>query len=176
MDADKYEQSSEQPRYDNYAMVNAKIDELIRTINIIRDYENPFQYITFLDSDTSKQITAEITPGILTLPNEVIQNQMRNMGNKSNIVQAINTKYSVFDHGQKYKLTQDIPIETKINLLYAESLKYSRDYCEYALPSKYAQIFRENGYRNIYEKVKSDLLKELNILLSRKIELLSNRV
>jgi hypothetical protein len=175
MDADKYETSLVQKSYTNITLVNAKIDELAKTINIIRDYENPFQYITFMDSDTSKQITAEITPGILTLPNEVIQNQLSRYGDKSNIVQSIITKYSVFDHGKKYKLTQDIPIETKINMLYAESLKYSRDYYEYTLPSKYSQIFRENGYRNIYEKVKDDLLADLNKLVLQKIELLSNR-
>jgi len=175
MDADKYEWGSTPKPYDNYAVVNAKIDELIKTINIIRDYENPFQYITFMDADTSKQITVEITPNILSLQNEIIENQLRKYGDKANLVQAITTKYSVLDHSKKYNLTRDIPIETKINLIYAESLKYSRDYCDYSLPAKYASIFRENWYRNIYEKVKDELLTELNTLISKKIELLSNR-
>ena len=159
--------------YNNCAVVDAKIEDLAKLINIVRDYENPFQYIVFMDSDTSKHITAEITPGLLTLSNEVIQNQISRYGYKSNLIQAITTKYSILDHSKKYKLTQDIPIETKLNILYAERLKYARNYCENILPPKYATIFRENWHRNIYEKVKVELLEELNTLVSQKIELLA---
>jgi hypothetical protein len=76
------------------------------------------------------------------------------------------------DHEKQYKLTRELPIETKLNILYAESLKYSRHYCEWVLPPKYAPIFRANNYRNIYEKVKDELLAELNDLINQKIELL----
>jgi hypothetical protein len=82
------------------AVVDARIDELAKLINIIRDYENPFQYVTFMDSDTSKQITMEITPGILTIPNDVIQSQINRFGDKSNVVQAILSKYSILDNGK----------------------------------------------------------------------------
>jgi hypothetical protein len=170
MDADKYERPVKP--YSNSAMIEASITELTKTINTIRDYENPYQYITFMDSDTSKQITVEITPKLLTLPSEVIQNQIEKLGNKSNIIQAIMSRYSILDHEKQYKLTRELPIETKLNILYAESLKHSRHYCEWVLPPKYAPIFRANNYRNIYEKVKDELLAELNDLINQKIALL----
>jgi hypothetical protein len=170
MDADKYERPVKP--YSNSGVIEASITELTKTINIIRDYENPYQYITFLDSDTSKQITVEITPKLLTLPSEVIQNQIDKLGNKSNIVQAIMSKYSILDHEKQYKLTRELPLETKLNILYAESLKHSRHYCEWVLPPKYSPIFRANNYRNIYDKVKDELLAELNELINQKIALL----
>jgi hypothetical protein len=171
MDEDKYERPVKP--YSNSAMIEASITELTKTINIIRDYENPYQYITFMDSDTSKQMTVEITPKLLTLPSEAIQNQIAKFGNKSNIIQAIMSRYSILDYEKQYKLTKELPIETKLNILYAESLKHSRHYCEWVLPPKYAPIFRANKYRNIYDKVKDELLGELNDLISQKIELLT---
>ena len=163
-------QSTNTHSYSNLAMIEVSIVELITLINMIRDYENPYQYITFMDNDTSKQITVEIIPEILTLPNEIIQNQLTKFGNKSNIVQAILSKYSILDHEKQYKLTKDISIETKINMIYAESIKYSKYYCESVLPPKYVPMFIENGYRNIYEKVKDELFSELNLLVAKKIE------
>lgn len=165
-------QSTNTHSYSNLAMIEVSIVELITLINIIRDYENPYQYITFMDNDTSKQITVEIIPEILTLPNEIIQNQLTKFGNKSTIVQAILSKYSILDHEKQYKLTKDISIETKINMIYAESIKYSKYYCESVLPPKYVPIFIESGYRNIYEKVKDELFSELNLLVAKKIELI----
>jgi hypothetical protein len=173
MDADKYERPVINKPYSNLAVIEGRLVELTKSINTIRDYENPYQYITFMDSDTSKQITAEITPKLLSLPNEVIQNQIAKFGNKSNIIQAIVSKYSILDHEKQYKLTRELPLETKLNILYAESLKYSRHYCEWVLPPKYAAIFRENGYRNIYEKVKDELFAELDSLIAQKIEVLT---
>jgi hypothetical protein len=173
MDADKYERCSTQKPYSNLSLIECSLVELTKTINIIRDYENPYQYITFMDSDTSKQLTVEITPKLLSLQNEVIQNQLAKFGNKSPIIQAILSRYSILDYEKQYKLTKDIPIETKINMLYAESLKYSRNYCEWVLPTTYAQLFRANNYRNIYEKVKDELLAELDCLIAQKIELLT---
>uniref|UniRef100_A0A6C0JX06 Uncharacterized protein n=1 Tax=viral metagenome TaxID=1070528 RepID=A0A6C0JX06_9ZZZZ len=173
MDADKYERCASKPPYSNLAIVEVQIGELTKTMNIIREYDNPYQYITFMDSDTSKQITMEITPKLLSLPNEVVQNQIAKLGNKSPIIQAISSKYSILDHEKQYKLTKDISIETKLNILYAESLNHSRYYCEWILPPKYKPIFRANNYRNIYEKVKSELLAELDSLIAQKIELLT---
>jgi hypothetical protein len=172
MDADKYERPVINKPYSSIAVIEGLLVELTKTINTIRDYENPYQYITFMDSDTSKQITAEITPKLLSLPNKVIQNQIAKFGNKSNIIQAILSRYSILDHEKQYKLTKDVPLETKLNMIYAESLKYSRHYCEWILPPKYAPLFRQNGYRNIYEKVKDELLAELDNLINQKIELL----
>lgn len=174
MDEDKYERCPQNP-YGTIALVEHRINELAKTINTIRDYENPYKYITFMDSYTSKQLTIEITPNILTLPNEVIQNQIAKMGNKSPIIQSIFSKYSILDHEKQYNLSKDITLETKINIIYAESIKYSRNYCEYSLPHEYAQVFRENGYNNIYEKVKDELLCELNDLVGQKIELLTKK-
>jgi hypothetical protein len=169
MDADKYERPVKS--YSNSGMIEASITELTKTINTIRDYDNPYQYITFMDSDTSKQITVEITPDILT-SSEIIKNQISKFGNKSNIIQAIMSRYSILDHEKQYKLTRELPLETKLNMLYAESLKHSHHYCEWVLPPKYAPLFRQNGYRNIYDKVKDELLTELNDLINQKIELL----
>jgi hypothetical protein len=174
MEADKYDKSSTIPSYSNLSLVECRLDELTKSINAIRDYDNPYQYIIFIDNDTMKSITAEITPKLLSLPNELIQNQIAKWGNKSGIIQAILSRYSILDHEKRYKLTKDIPVETKLNMLYAESISYARNYCTYSLPSKYSQIFRENGYRNIYEKVKDELLTELNELINRKIELLTS--
>lgn len=173
MDVDKYERCSSQKPYSNLTLIEVQIVDLTKAITTIRDYDNPHQYITFLDSDTSKQLTVEITPKLLTLQNEVIQNQLTKFGNKSPIIQAISSRYSILDHDKQYKLTKDISIETKLNILYAESLKYSRHYCEWVLPPKYAPIFRANNYRNIYDKVKDELLAELDSLIARKIELLT---
>jgi len=169
MDADKYERPVKP--YSNSAVIESSITELTKVINTIRDYENPYQYITFMDSDTSKQITVEITPDILTSI-EIIKNQIDKLGNKSNVIQAIMSKYSILDHEKQYKLTRELPLETKINMIYAENLKYSRYYCDWVLPPKYAPLFRQNGYTNIYDKVKDELLAELNDLINRKIELL----
>jgi hypothetical protein len=169
MDADKYERPVK--LYSNSGMIEASITELTKTINTIRDYDNPYQYITFMDSDTSKQITVEITPDILT-SSEIIKNQISKFGNKSNIIQAIMSRYSILDHEKQYKLTRELPLETKLNMIYAESMKYSRHYCDWVLPPKYAPLFRENGYTNIYDKVKDELLTELNDLINQKIEIL----
>lgn len=173
MDADKYERTSIQKPYSNLSLVECRLVELTKVINIIRDYENPRQYITFLDIDTSKQITVEITPNLLKIQNEVIQNQIAKFGNKSAIIQAILSRYSVLDYEKQYKLTKDTSIETKLNMLYAESLKHSRNYCEWVLPPKYAQLFRANNYRNIYDKVKDELLTELDELIAQKIDFLT---
>lgn len=173
MDEDKYERCSSKKPYTTLPLIEIHIGDLAKAINTIRDYDNPYQYITFLDSDTSKQLTVEITPNLLKIQNEVIQNQLTKFGNKSPIIQAIMSRYSVLDHEKQYKLTKDISIETKLNILYAESLKYSRHYCEWVLPPKYAPIFRANNYRNIFDKVKDELLVELDSLIAQKIELLT---
>lgn len=120
----------------------------------------------------SNEISIELTPDILT-SNEIVKNQYSVSGNKSNAVQAILSKYSILDHSKKYRITFDLPLETKINLLYAEKLNYEREYIENALPIKYVSIFRENRCQNIYNKVRSELLEEIQILVAKKIELLS---
>ena len=52
-------------------------------------------------------------------------------------------------------------------------MNYEREYLEKMLPIKYVAIFRENGCYNIYNKVLTELLEEINVLVAKKIELLS---
>lgn len=163
------ESSMTQPSYSTLEIIENKITECTNLIITIRDYNNPYQYITFLDSDTSTQITTEITPTLFSLSNELIQKQIIKFGNKAPIIQAFMSKYSILDHEKQYHLTKDISIDTKLNILYAESLKYSRYYCDCVLPPTYAALFRENGYCNIFAKVKTELLTELDNLIAQKI-------
>lgn len=154
----------------NISTIDTRLDELAKWINIIRDYNNPFQDITF--KDNSVEIAVELTPDILA-SDEIVKKQIAASGNKSNAVQAILSKYSILDHSKKYRITFDLPLETKINMLYAEKLNYEREYLEKSLPIKYVQLFRENGCYNIYNKVLTELLEEINVLVAKKIELLS---
>jgi hypothetical protein len=154
----------------NLCTIDARLDELAKWINIIRDYSNPFQDITF--KDNLVEVSIELNPDILT-SDEIVKKQIVVSGNKSNAVQAILSKYSILDHSKKYRITYDLPLETKINMLYAEKLNYAREYIDKSLPIKYVAVFKENGCRNIYNKVRQDLLEELNVLVAKKIELLS---
>jgi hypothetical protein len=155
----------------NLCTIDARLDELAKWINIIRDYNNPFQDITF--KDNLVEVSIELTPDILT-SDEIVKKQIAVSGNKSNAVQAILSKYSILDHSKKYRITFDLPLETKINMLYAEKLNYAREYVEKSLPIKYVTLFKENECRNIYNKVRQELLEEINVLVAKKIELLSN--
>jgi hypothetical protein len=94
---------------------------------------------------------------------------------KSNLQLAIFSKYSELDHTKKYKLVHDIPITTKVKLLYAERLEYERKYYLTIFPQKYASKFKECGFQNFYDSVKQELIAEIDELISQKIRLLGNK-
>jgi hypothetical protein len=136
------------------------------------DYENPFQHITFNDNYTNTRVTMEINPDMISSADENLQKQIKTFQNKSNFISAILSKYSMFDYDNHCKLIDHISIETKVRILYAERLKYSRYYCENILPEKYRGLFRMNDYNNIYDLVKCSLIEELDSLIREKIGLL----
>ena len=154
------------------ARIEKQIEELSKTINIVCDYENPFQFISFIDNNTNKKITLEITPDLISSADENIQKQIKTFGNKSNFITAILSKYNIYDYDNHCKLTNHVPIETKVRILYAERLKHARYYCDHILPEKYQETFRTNKYNNIYSIVQCDFIEEFDSLIRRKIELL----
>ncbi len=152
--------------------IDKEISEISKTLNLIRDYENPFQYITFMDNYTNKRITMEIKPDMISSADENLQKQIKTFRKDSNFISAILSKYSMFDYDNHCKLIDHISIETKVRILYAERLKYSRYHCEHILPEKYRGIFQMNEYNNIYDLVRCSLVEELDSLIGQKIELL----
>jgi hypothetical protein len=114
----------------------------------------------------------EINPDMISSADENLQKQIKTFRNKSNFISAILSKYSMFDYDNHCKLIDHISIETKVRILYAERLKYSRYYCEHILPEKYRGLFRMNDYNNIYDLVKCSLIEELDSLIREKIGLL----
>lgn len=158
--------------YKNTVEIDVKITDLVELLNTIKNYENPYKYISFNDSETNKPICTEITPNLFTSTDETIQREMKLPPSKSNLQQAILSKYSELDHTKKYKLTRDIPIATKIKILFAERLEYERKYYLTIFPSKYASKFKEAGFNNFYDSVKQELLDEIDELVSQKIIIL----
>ena len=156
----------------NTRVIDAKIEELANLLNTIKDYENPYKYITFSDSETRKTVMVEITPELFQTTDEVIQQELAMPPSKSNLQQAIFSKYSELDHTKKYKLVHDIPIDMKVKLLYAERLEYERKYYLTIFPQKYASKFKECGFRNFYDSVKQEIPAEIDELVSQKIKLL----
>ena len=154
------------------ARIEKQIEELSKTINVVCDYENPFQHITFNYNYTNTRVTMEINPDMISSADENLQKQIKTFRNKSNFISAILSKYSMFDYDNHCKLIDHISIETKVRILYAERLKYSRYYCEHILPEKYRGLFRMNDYNNIYDLVKCSLIEELDSLIREKIGLL----
>ena len=152
--------------------IDKEIDEVSKTLNIVRDYENPYQFIIFNDNYTNKKITMEITPDMISSADENIQVQIKTFGTKSNFMSAILSKYNAFDYDNHCKLAFHISIETKVRILYSERLKHARYYCEHILPDKYRDIFVMYGYNNIYEIVNCSLIEELDSLVLQKIRLL----
>ena len=173
MNTDEWSTGSTQPP--NTRVIDAKIEELANLLNTIRDYENPYKYITFSDSETRVIRIVELTPELFQTTDEVIQRELGMSSGKSNLQQAIFSKYSELDHTKKYKLVHDIPIDMKVILLYAERLEYERKYYLSIFPQKYASKFKECGFRNFYDSVKQEITAEIDELLSQKIKLLSNQ-
>ena len=151
--------------------IDKEISDISKTLNLLRDYENPFQHITFNDNYTNKKITMEITPEMISSADENLQKQIKTFGCKSNFISAILSKYNIYDYDNHCKLTNHIPIEIKVRFLYAERLRYARMYCD-SLPDKYRELFKLNGYNNIYSMVQCNIIDELDMLIQRKIELL----
>ena len=173
MDPCKYEWTSKptnQPS--NTYVIDAKINELAKLLNTIRDYENPYKYIEFTDSETRANIMVEITPEIFESTAEHIQRELCMAPMKSNLQQAIFSRYSELDHTKKYKLVHDISIAMKVKLIYAERLEYERKYYLTILPQKYASKFKECGFQNFYDSVKQELIAEIDELILQKIKLL----
>ena len=177
MDPYKYEWHTDNAHnpHNNIYVIDAKIEELATLLNAIKNYENPYEYISFLDSKTRKSIQLEITTDMLVSTNPIIQQEMALSPSKSNFQQAIFSKYSELDHTKKYRLTNDIPISMKIKLLYAERLAYDRKYYLTIFPPTYASKFKESGFKNFYSTVKQDLTTEIDDLVTKKIKLLSNQ-
>ena len=159
----------------NTRVIDAKIEELANLLNTIKDYENPYKYITFSDYETRKTVMVEITPELFHTTDELTRRELSTTPGKSNLQQAIFSKYSELDHTKKYKLVHDIPIAMKVKLLYAERLEYERKYYLTIFPQKYASKFKECGFRNFYDSVKQEITAEIDELLSQKIKLLSNQ-
>lgn len=175
MDPCKYEWTSNQTNMPtNTCVIDAQIEQLGELLNTIKNYENPYKYISVFDTENNKLICAEITPNLFTSTDEIIQREMKLVPSKSNLQQAILSKYNELDHTKKYKLTRDIPIAMKIKILYAERLEYDRKYYLVIFPSKYASKFKECGFNNFYDSVKHQLIDEIDALISQKIKLLSN--
>jgi hypothetical protein len=173
MDLYKYEWSgSDKPPYSNTCVIDAKINELANVLNIIRDYENPYKYIEFTDSETRLNRTVEITPELFTTTDANIQRELCMVPMKSNLQQAIFSRYSELDHTKKYKLVHDISIDMKVKLIYAERLEYERKYYLTIFPQKYASKFKECGFQNFYDSVKQEITSEIDELISQKIKLL----
>ena len=152
--------------------IDKEISEISKTLNLIRDYENPFQFIAFSDNLTGNKMTMEIKPDMISSADENLQNQIKTFQNKSTFISAILSKYSIFDYDNHCKLIDHISIEMKVCILYAERLKHSRYYCDNILPEKYRGLFKMNDYNNIYGLVKYSLIEELDSLIRRKIILL----
>jgi hypothetical protein len=153
------------------ARIEKQIEDISNALNIIRDYENPFQYITFMDNANTR-VTMEIKPDMISSADENLQKQIKTFQNKSNFISAILSKYSMFDYDNHCKLIHHISIEMKVRILYAERLKYSRYYCDNILPEKYRGLFKMNDYNNIYDLVRCSLIEELESLIGQKIGLL----
>jgi len=176
MDCCKYEWTPKPTNApSNTYVIDAKINELANLLNIIKDYENPYKYIEFIDSETRLNRTVEITPEIfeiITTVDENIQRELCMSPMKSNLQQAIFSKYSELDHTKKYKLVNDISIDMKVKLIYAERLEYERKYYLTIFPQKYASKFKECGFCNFYDSVKQEITSEIDELISQKIKLL----
>jgi hypothetical protein len=156
----------------NTCVIDANINELANLLNIIRDYENPYKYIEFADSETRLNRTVEITPELFITTDENIQRELCMAPMKSNLQQAIFSRYSELDHTKKYKLVHDISIAMKVKLIYAERLEYERKYYLTVFPHKYASKFKECGFQNFYDSVKQEITSEIDELISQKIKLL----
>jgi len=173
MDPYKYEWSTGSASLpSNTYVIDAKISELANLLNTIRDYDNPYKYIKYSDSETRADRMIEITPEIFTSTDENIRRELSMSPMKSNLQQAIFSKYSELDHTKKYKLVCDISIDMKVKLLYAERLEYERKYYLTIFPHKYASKFKECGFKNFYNSVKQELTAEIDELISKKIKLL----
>jgi hypothetical protein len=158
--------------------LDKKIEIIGAFINEIRDYTNPFRYITFRPSFTnsasvhSENITVEITPELYNSNIELIKQEWALSPNLSHLRQLILSKYSDLDYHKKYKLSGEISIETKIHIIYAERLQHIQNHYD-RLPEKYKKVFKENNYCNIYNIVKSELLEKLNMHIAQKIKILT---
>ena len=175
MDMDKYTKIIASEKYNEIEKIEEKIYALVKLMNIIKSYENPYQYVTFIDYNNRNKIpiTVEVSPELFLSENKLVQIQM--LVDRSELQQAICSKYHsmVFTKYSDYSnIMSDISLKSKISFLYAERLKYTYDYCVNELPPKYSIIFKENGYKNIYELVKNDILEEMDQLVLEKIQLL----
>ena len=176
MDMGKCNKIIASEKYNEIEKIEEKIYALIKLMNIIKSYENPYKYVTISGYNDNRKIpiTVEVSPELFFSDNKIVQIQM--LVDRSELQQAICNKYHsmIFTKYSGYSnIISDLSLKHKINWLYAERLKYTYDYCVNELPPKYSIIFKENDYKNIYELVKNDILEEMDKLVLEKIQLLT---
>ena len=153
--------------------IETEIENFIKLIESIKNYRSLYKYIE--TNNTQYEINPELYD-LLKTDNGDLDDIC-----KKRLINFITDKYNyICNNNNKllsrlfYMDSNSYLLKIKINSLFIERRKREMEFYE-SLPPEYAEIFKNNNYDNIFDKVKDKLVLQLEKLYEKQAEIYSKK-
>jgi len=155
-------------KFEEKEQVESEISQIEKLILLTKNYMNPYKFIAKYSREVH-QYNPEWIVIVPSLSIEAIEYSDRLKSERVGLMRRLYDMYvSTSDDGE-FERSVPVPLQMVVNKIYLKRRKIEEEYMA-SLPEEYQQIFKENGFDNIFEIVRQDLFDKLEYLTKRMVE------
>jgi len=155
-------------KFEKKESVEAEIIQIEKTILLVKNYTNPYKFIAKYSREMH-QYNPEWIVIVPSLNIEAIEYTDRLKSERIGLMRRLYEMYISISEDGEFERNIPVPLSMVVNKIFVKRRKIEEEYLA-SLPEDYQQIFKENGFDNIFEIVRQDLFEKLEYLTKRMVE------